>query len=934
MSITATGPDAGPTRFTPDDRERLRLLLRRDGFLRQEDGVRLSGVDGSARAWMLYTWGVSATSSGSRLIARALLDQLTAYEAGHVAAYGITASPLVSACVVLDDRYAALAVRARPKGHGPGWRVDGDRSGDVRGRRVVVLDDSLSSGRSFLTAATILESEGFEVEGLVALVEFPGRGGRERLEALGYRVGTVYDVWNDLGAPGPPPFAPREAIEVTWSDDRVPDGLAPADVARRVLEHRAATGTTLRPPAELAAGVDGRGGVFVSIRRREDDRRLARGGFWHFDPDDAEPASDLVLAATATATRLGATFTTELLALAKIAVSFLGPLTPTTPAELDFDRYGVVVRSRAWTAKLGGALPNTQYFTSTFEQYLHARWTNARVGETEPHDVFRHTVAKYVEDGAVWLPYGVEATEAWPDDHAVGTVLTGRVREVLDDAGPGAALDDALVPVRVEAVAVGLYRRCPPHDVVGHGLARPAEVGSLDAAVVAAATAALQSAPAAADVVGAAACVSLHHHPETVGTTEAPSPMRRGLDAVEAREGDRRGLLTEYAVVHHELGPADVAARLTRMIGATAPTWTVYQSATWLDRPGDGVCRLGFGSVRRPAGRLTEDDVELLATHLVRRADADGWPSYGYDPRTGREQRAGTAARCVHGLRVLLDAGLRLGRPDWAEVARRGLGHARRNLDPADGHVRVPEHLPSGMASAGLLTAVESGDPAAAEEDWEQLARHLAGWVRPDGSVREPGVVPTRSEPDYLPGAVILALARYHRSGRTRVDVDADALLAFSRRRFRRLRPWSVASWQAQGWAEWHRAGAPGADAAAEFVFEIADWMVSQQLRVDGSYLVDLGSRAPTVLTGFVAEGVGAAWRLADDLGERSRARRYADSHRAAMGFLDRLVVRREDTFWMAEPDRAVGGVRAALPTADLRVDYSAHTLRALLHAV
>ena len=930
MPETVTAADVAHARFTPEDREKLRLLLRREGFLRQEDGIRLSGVDGSARAWMLYTWGVSATSSGSRLIARALLDQLSAFRARHVAAYGITASPLVSACVVLDDRYAALAVRARPKGHGPGWRVDGDRVGDVRGRRVVVVDDSLSSGRSFLTAAAILESEGFEVEGLVALVEFPGRGGRERLEALGYRVGSVYDVWNDLGAPGPPAFAPREAIEVTWSDAHVPDGLAPADVARRVLEHLARTGTTLRPPAELGAAVDGRGGVFVSLRRRDDDRRLARGGFWHFDAHDAEPASDLVLAATATATRLGAAFTAGLLAEVKIAVSFLGPLTPTTPAELDFDRYGVVVRSRAWTAKLGGALPNTQYFTSTFEQYLHARWTNARVDETEPHDVFRHTVAKDVEAGETWPPYGVEATEPWPDDDGLGARLTGRVRQVLDDAGPGTPVDDALVPVRVEAVAVGLYRRRPPHVVVGHGLARPAEAGSLDAAVVAAAA---QAAASGADVAGAIACVSLHHHPETLGPAEAPRSMRRGLDAVEAREGDRRGLITEYAVAHHELGPADVAARLTRMIGATAPSWTVHQSATWLDRPGEDVRRLAFGSVRRPDGALTEDDVELLAAHVRGRADADGWPSYGYDPRTGRETRTGTAARCVHGLRVLLDAGLLLDRQDWADAARRGLAHARGHLDPADGHLHVPGHLPSGMASAGLLAAVEPGDPTA-EGDWEELARHLAGWARPDGSVREPGVVPTRSEPDYLPGAVVLALARYHRSGRTPVEVDADALLAFSRRRFRRLRPWSVASWQAQGWAEWHRAGAPDGGAAAEFVFEIADWMVGQQLRVDGSYLVDLGSRAPTVLTGFVAEGVGAAWRLADDLGDRARARRYRDSHRAAMGFLDRLTVRREDTFWMAEPDRALGGVRAALFTADLRIDYSAHTLRALLHTV
>ncbi|MCD2197868.1 hypothetical protein LQ327_31315 [Actinomycetospora endophytica] len=920
----ATSAEVGTTGFTAQDRERLRERLCREGFLRQEQGVHLSGADGSPRAWMLYTWAVSATGSGARLIARALLDQMADFGASQLAAFGLTAAPLVSACVVLDDRYTALAVRAAAKGHGPGWRVDGDRGPDVAGRRVVVVDDSLSSGRAFLTAATILEAEGFEVEGLVALVEFPGRGGRERLEGLGYRVRTVFDVWTDLHAPGPPAVAPADAVAVTWSDVRTPDGLRPAEVARAVLEHLVATGETPLPPAELAAPVDGRGGVFVSLRRRDDDRRLARGGFWHFDATDADPTRDLVLAATATANRLGAALTAELLETVKIAVSFLGPLELTTPAELDFDRYGVVVRSRVWSAKVGGALPNTQYFTSTFEQYLHARWTNARIDEIEPHDVFRHTVVKDVEPGETWLPYGTAPTETWPEDLDLGARLTGRVRQALHGESAGTSLDDDLVPTRVEAVAVTLYAPSPPHAVVGHGLGRPAEVGSFDAAAAAAA----ENARATTDLADATACVSVLHHPETLVATDAPWAMRRGRDAVEAREGDRQGLLTEYAVAHHELSARETGERLTRMTGTTAPTWTTYQSATWLDRPGDDVRRLTFGAVDRPGHRLTAPDVELLATHLRRRADADGWPSYAYDPRTGRDQRSGTAARCVHGLRVLLDAGARLGREDWLADARRGLQHARRHLD-LDGQLRIPRHEPSGMASACLLAGVEPHD----DRSWaDELARHVAGWVRDDGSVREPGVVPTRSEPDYLPGAAVVGLARYHRAG-GKVDVDADRVLAFYRRRFRCLRPWSLASWHAQGWAEWHRSGAPGGRDAPAFVFELADRMVGEQLRADGSYLVDLGSHAPTVLTGFVAEGVGAAWRLAEDLGERERARRYADSHRAAMGFLDRLLIRREDTFWTAEPERALGGVRAALATADLRVDYTGHTLSALLHA-
>ncbi len=566
MEGTATSAEVGPRQFTPADRERLRALLLRDGFLRQEDGVHLSGVDGSPRAWMLYTWGVSATGSGARLIARALLEQLADFHAGHLAAYGLTAGPLVTACTVLDDRYAALVVRARAKGHGAGWRVDGDRGPDAGGRPVVVVDDSLSSGRSFLTAAAILEGEGFEVEGLVALAEFPGRGGRERLEGLGYRVRTVFDVWTDLEAPGPPALPAAERIDVTWADARTPDGLAPAQIARRALEHLVATGTTPLPPTRFDEPVDDRGGVFVSVRRTADDRRLARTGFWHFDADDADPTRDLLLATTDVAARLGDALTAELLDRVKIAVSFLGPLEPTTPAELDFGRYGVVVRSRAWSAKVGGALPNTQYFTSTFEQYLHARRTNAGIDETEPHDVFRHTVAKDVELGATWPPFGIESTATWPGDRDLGARLARRARDLLRGSGPDTPLDDGVVPVPVDAVAVGLYRAVAPHVVVGHGLARPAETGSLDAALVAASKAATEAAVGTAssgDVAEATACVSLLHQAEVLAPTDVPWAMRRGRDAVEAREGDRRGLLTEYVVAHHGMGAREVAATVT-----------------------------------------------------------------------------------------------------------------------------------------------------------------------------------------------------------------------------------------------------------------------------------------------------------------------------------------------------------------------------------
>lgn len=920
-----TGPG-----FPADRREELRALLRDDGFLHRHDGVPITAPDGTGRAWMFYSWAVSATGPGARLIGAALLDALSGFTGTQLAAYGAAAAPLTAACVLLDDRCTGLTVRPAAKGHGAGRRVEGrpDRS-----RPVVVVDDSLSSGRSFLSAAAILEREGFEVEGLVALVEFPGRGGRERAEGLGYRVRTVYDVWSDLGAPGPPDDVPDHGIAPRWAGERVPDGLHPARVARLVLERIAATGTVPLPPARFHEPVDGRGGVFVSVRRRHDHDRSARSGFWRFDPGPGDPCRDLVLAAAATAGRLPGPVRPD---EDTVAVTFLGPLEETAAAELDYDRYGVVVRSAVWRTKAGGALPNTEYVTSTLEQYRHARWVNGGIDDLEPHRVFRHELVKYVEPGRTWPAYGIPLalTDGWADEPGLGDALLEHARTALGGgAAPSSAAIVDRVPVPVDAVAVALYSARPPHAVVGHASVSGVAV---DVAVArAAADAARGVAPA--ERRAATVCVSVLHGREALGTAGVTHKLRPGRDAVAVADRDRGGLLVEYAGVHHGWSRQDTADALRRLTGVTGrdARWSTYRSASWIGGATGPVRRLDQGFPRR-AGRLGPPDVALLAEHLRRRLDADGWPAYGLDPRTAAWRRRGTAARCLHALRVLRDAGHVCDRPAWRDDAARGIRHAVAHLDLDAAALAVPGHEDSPMAWACLLAAVDGADDGAGDAWADRLALRLASWVRPDGAIRPPGVPPTASDPDYLPGAVLVGLARHRRAGREPVAVDLSAVLRFYRRRFRACRSWSLAAWHAQAWSECRAAGMLGPDDgdAAAFVMELADWMVDRQLRADGSYLIDLGARGPSVLTGFAAEGVGAAWRLAETLGDTARAARFGESWRAAMTWLDRLVVRPMDTYWMRDPQVATGGVRGWPSSADLRVDHSSHVLRALLHGV
>lgn len=120
------------------------------------------------------------------LIGQVMLDVIA--EVPDVSAVGgltMGADPIATAVLhqgaARGLAYDAFVVRKEPKDHGRGRQVEGP---DVAGRRVIVLEDTSTTGGSPLKAIEALRKAGAEVAAVAVVVD-RATGAREVIEAAG-----------------------------------------------------------------------------------------------------------------------------------------------------------------------------------------------------------------------------------------------------------------------------------------------------------------------------------------------------------------------------------------------------------------------------------------------------------------------------------------------------------------------------------------------------------------------------------------------------------------------------------------------------------------------------------------------------------------------------------------------------------------------------
>lgn len=131
-------------------------------------------------------------------IGRLVLDAVRDLDVDAVGGLTLGADPIANAVmhasVAAGTPVDAFVVRKEPKDHGRGRQIEG---AEVAGKRVVIVEDTSTTGGSPLKAAEVVAAAGAEIVAVVTVVDRK-TGAQAAVEAAGYEWRSIIDL-DDLG---------------------------------------------------------------------------------------------------------------------------------------------------------------------------------------------------------------------------------------------------------------------------------------------------------------------------------------------------------------------------------------------------------------------------------------------------------------------------------------------------------------------------------------------------------------------------------------------------------------------------------------------------------------------------------------------------------------------------------------------------------------
>jgi orotate phosphoribosyltransferase len=172
------------------DRDALREHIQRKAVVHE----RVTLSSGAEADFYVDLRRVTLDGEAAPLVGRVMLEATRDWEYDAVGGLTLGADPVATsmlhAASAAGRTLDAYVVRKAEKTHGLQRRIEGP---DVRGRRVLAVEDTSTTGGSVLTAVEALREAGAEVVGVAVIVD-RDTGARERLEAEGCEYRAAFGL--------------------------------------------------------------------------------------------------------------------------------------------------------------------------------------------------------------------------------------------------------------------------------------------------------------------------------------------------------------------------------------------------------------------------------------------------------------------------------------------------------------------------------------------------------------------------------------------------------------------------------------------------------------------------------------------------------------------------------------------------------------------
>ena len=139
---------------------------------------------------------VSLDATAAPLVGEVMLELTKDLDFEAVGGLTLGADPVATAMMHVaagkGRKIDAFVVRKAEKAHGLQRRIEGP---DVKGRKVLAVEDTSTTGGSVLTAIDALKAEGAIIVGVAVILE---RGAKDKVETAGFKYLAAFQL-KDLG---------------------------------------------------------------------------------------------------------------------------------------------------------------------------------------------------------------------------------------------------------------------------------------------------------------------------------------------------------------------------------------------------------------------------------------------------------------------------------------------------------------------------------------------------------------------------------------------------------------------------------------------------------------------------------------------------------------------------------------------------------------